>query len=153
MIPKFRARKDKESNVLSYQNRGAMIKHIGELKPGLYNITFQPVGGRTDSDPLRAYYFSVIVKMLSDETGYTSDQMHENLKRKFAPVKVVRDGRTEWVDMPEEQKGDRLGFYQPVSMYSRKSEVPVGEKIKYNERIQRWAAQFLGMNIPDPNQG
>lgn len=58
--------------------------------------------------------------MISDKTGDTPEDTHENMKRQFRIQSTAK--------------------------------LKTGEFEEYLESIRRWAAQFLELPIPDPNQ-
>jgi len=84
--------------------------------------------------PQNAYYFGVVVNILSNFFGYEPEEMHDELKRKFNPMpskltpKLIIGGSTTRMEVEE--------FY-------------VGED-SYVGRIRRWAAVEYGVHIPDP---
>jgi hypothetical protein len=78
-----------------------------------------------------AWYFGVIIEVLREHLGYDKDEIHEALKNKFASK---TDERTGLVIVESTARMDTKRF---------------GE---YCEQIQRWAAEFLQVYIPDPNQ-
>lgn len=85
-----------------------------------------------------AWYWGVIVELLSEHTGYTPDEMHEALKAKFIPKRLaIQDGNGVIKD-------DLVIGGSTTGM--NKSEF--GE---YCESIRRWAAEDLGLDIPDPS--
>ena len=63
-----------------------MSKYIGSLKDGLYDITVKKHVHKRTLDQ-NAYYFGVVLVILSDFFGYEVDEMHEEMKLKFNPVK------------------------------------------------------------------
>lgn len=75
------------------------------------------------------YYWGVVVALLSEHTGYTPEEMHEALKEKF---------------LGEER--DSVGLVKIRSSAG----LTVDEFIQYTNRIVMWAAQSLGVYIPDP---
>jgi hypothetical protein len=75
------------------------------------------------------YYWGVVVHMLSLETGYEKDEMHEALKLKFL----------QWEPLE--------GIPTTVST----SKLSSDQFAEYVERIKRWAAIDLGVYIPSPN--
>jgi hypothetical protein len=85
------------------------------------------------------YYFGVIVKLLSDHTGYTTDEMHDVLKAKFLPKRLT------FADGNGEVKDEFVIGGSTV----RLTKDQFGEE--YCEPIKRWAAE-LGVIIPDPNE-
>lgn len=85
-----------------------------------------------------AYYFGVILRLLSEHTGYTVDELHDYCKQRFnAKTVLVQNDLGVIVD---EQ---RIG--QTTTKLNR---VTFGE---YCESIRQWAASDLGVVIPDPD--
>ena len=80
-----------------------------------------------------AYYWSVCVRMIADETGYTTDETHEILKGKFLAVEA------------------RVG--NEIIRYSRST-----TGLKTNEfedlmtQIREWASVTLNCLIPQPRE-
>lgn len=81
------------------------------------------------SDLQNSYYFGVVVDMLASELGYDKDEMHEILKYKFLQSNAM--------GMPYVKSTTKLS---------------TGEFEDYLSGIKRWAAEFLHINIPDPNE-
>ena len=81
------------------------------------------------SDLQNSYYFGVVVDMLANELGYDKDEMHEILKYKFLQSNAM--------GMPYVKSTTKLS---------------TGEFEDYLSGIKRWAAEFLHINIPDPNE-
>ena len=86
-----------------------------------------------------ALYWGVYVELLSEHTGYIPDEIHALLKAKFIPKKLaVCDGngevRDEFVIGGSTRKLNKLEF---------------GEFLR---AIQIWAAEELGVVIPDPDE-
>ena len=76
-----------------------------------------------------SYYFGVVVELLANELGYDKDEIHEILKYKFLQSNAM--------GMPYVKSTTKLS---------------TGEFEEYLEKIRRWAAEFLHINIPDPNE-
>lgn len=84
------------------------------------------------------FYWGVLVHELSEHTGFTPDEMHEWLKLRFIPKKLaVCNGNGEVID-------ERV-----VGGSTRKMTTTQFED--YMETIRRWAAEELGVFIPDPD--
>ena len=79
------------------------------------------------------YYWSVVIGTLSNELGYTADEMHEVLKEKFLPKKEV------------ELLGDKIKIGSSAKLKTDEFE-------KYLEDIRRFAAEKLNIIIPLPNE-
>ena len=108
------------------------LAHLQKLENKDVYITVQKVRNIRSQQQMR-YYFGVIVKLLSEHTGYEPEEMHEILKSEFAPLKEVKLGHE--VKMIHGCTHDLFkdNFFSD-----------------YIERIQRWAAQDLKVVIPDP---
>ena len=76
-----------------------------------------------------SYYWSVVVEILAKELGYDKDEIHEILKYKFLQSNAM--------GMPYVKSTTKLS---------------TGEFEDYLEKIRRWAAEFLNINIPLPNE-
>jgi len=92
------------------------------------------------STQLRRYYFKVVVNEVMMglwEVGYecSPPQTHAYLKHEFLQVWTLDE--TNWCYLCEDGSTKEL---------SNK------EFIAYIERIQRWAALYLNVVIPDPNE-
>jgi len=85
-----------------------------------------------------AYYWGVVVAMLSEHTGYTPDEIHDFLKTKFIPKRLAF------------QDGNGVVVEELVLGGSTRSmnTIEFGE---YMEDIRRWAAEELDVVIPDPD--
>jgi len=75
------------------------------------------------------YYHGVVVMMLAKELGMTAMETHDALKIKFL-------SRTD----------KKLLTVKSTTQLSTK------EFMEYTEAIQRWAAEFLNISIPNPNE-
>jgi len=90
------------------------------------------------------YYFGVVVKMICDEVGEYgkegTDRMHAHLKSMFAPREEHKyigiDGK-EVVKMEPIHTADLL-----TTQFSN----------DYVEKVKIWAATYLNIYIPDPNE-
>jgi hypothetical protein len=79
--------------------------------------------------PQRRYYFGVLVAMIAEAVGEDKEAVHEELKQMFLK--------------------DRSKAF-PVTR-STESLTTV-EREEYHEKIRRWAASFLGLYLPLPNE-
>jgi hypothetical protein len=85
-----------------------------------------------------AMYHGLIVRMLSEHTGFTHDEMHEVLKAKFLPKHL---------SVPN-QNGEIVGEFVIGGSTTKLNKLEFGE---YCDSIVRWAAEDLGLVIPDPD--
>lgn len=105
-------------------------KSLAELKEGEYVLTIKKrVKERTNRE--NKYYWSVIVEILADHTGYTKDEVHECLKLKFLSEEDVRTGLV------------KLGSTADLSTI---------EFEKFCSDVRQWASRDLSCYIPLPNE-
>lgn len=88
---------------------------------------------KTRSNPQNRYYRGVVVPLLSQETGYTTDEIHEILKYKFL-YRQATLGEKE------------LGYAVSTT------ELSTAEFEDYLSRIRTWASADLSIFIPEPNE-
>jgi len=90
------------------------------------------------SMPENKYYWSVAIEILSNELGYTKDEMHEVLKSMFlSDVKHIKFNN---------------GTMHEIRYSKSTASLKVPEFEEYLENIRIWAGCELGINIPLPNQ-
>ena len=78
------------------------------------------------------YYWGVVIKMISDQTGYTKEEMHEALKNDFLGRRFIEFGTKE------------------LELSKSTKDIDTKEMSEYTERCRQFAAEFLQLNIPDP---
>jgi hypothetical protein len=124
---------------LEVRNRKSFAAAIKRMRDGEVDITVSRHAA-TRSQQQNRFYWGVIVDLLSDHTGYTPDEVHELLKARFIPKKLaVCDGN-----------GEIVGEYVIGGTTTKMNKIEFGE---YVESIRRWAAEELGVVIPDPDTG
>lgn len=92
---------------------------------------------RIRSLPENRYYFGVVVKIISDELGYTREEVHEILKQKFLSEVI-------FLKTKESVKEIRI----PRSTTNLKTV----EFEEYLSSIRQWASMELSIYIPTPNE-
>jgi len=78
-------------NGLNIHDRIGFMEAVKKFGDKGFWLSVNPVK-KWHSDQQRSYYFGVVVKLLSEYTGDTMDEMHEILKRLFLSKKVERFG-------------------------------------------------------------
>ncbi|MCE5185049.1 MAG: hypothetical protein LLF76_02865 [Planctomycetaceae bacterium] len=88
---------------------------------------------RTTSNPQFAYYYGVVLQILSAYTGFTRDEMDVVLRDMFL---------SDFVHVQ-----DRI-----LRKTYSKTTVSTGRFNLFLEEVKRWAAEEFGLYIPDPNE-
>lgn len=79
------------------------------------------------------YYWGIIIALLSDHTGYSTDEMHEACKHKFLKRVISVD----WED---------------IEITTSTTDLTTAQFEDYCKQIREWAAVKLQMFIPLPNE-
>lgn len=109
---------------------------LAHKKDGEYYVVIERAYA-TRSPQANRFYWGVVVQALSEHTGYSPDEMHAILKAKFIPKRcAVTDGNGEIVD--------------ELVIGGSSAQLTIGQFQEYCGEIQRWAAESLGVIIPDP---
>tara|TARA_B110000908_G_C10170548_1_gene410605 strand:- start:14 stop:412 length:399 start_codon:yes stop_codon:yes gene_type:complete len=85
------------------------------------------------SNQLNQYYWGVVVKLISEYTGYTKEETHELLKQTFLKKKILIDD--EWYDTTDS-----------TTKLNNK------EMLEFIDEVKIWASQTLNVYIPDPHE-
>jgi len=116
-------------------------KRFGELKDGVYQVTIKI--RRQRSIAQNAYYWGVVCDMVKDglkdagfEGIFTAEDAHEVMKSMFLKRSVYN-----------QDTGEVLAKFGRST-----ANLSTIEFIEYIERIIQWAAEYLGINVPYPNE-
>lgn len=90
----------------------------------------------TIDDQLRRYYFSQVLELIAEETGALSkDEIHLNMKIKFASYLC-----------------DRTGMTVVYSVFSDESPLAASVKRKFISKVKQWAYEFLNITFPEKGE-
>lgn len=111
------------------RNRNAFDKHVSTLKGDVVVA----VGKRRKkrSNPQNAWYWGCILKLMSETTGHTPEELHEAMKQRFN-CKAISVGR------------------QVVPVPGTTTGMSTMEFSDFIERVRAFAATELNIPIPDP---
>lgn len=114
---------------LVIRHRDDFMKWISHLK-GEVRIIVEKIRGKRSDNQNRFYW--ACLKIISNETGNTEDDLHRIFKAKFLPKRKVKFGKNE--------------YNLPISTTSL-------NKIEFAEYFERISAEAgeLGITLPDPN--
>jgi hypothetical protein len=123
---------------LRFHNRRAFDEQVRQFREGAQVEIAVTIRRASRSQPQNAYYWGVIVQVISEHTGYTPDEVHEFLKMKFIPKKLaVTDGN-----------GEIRDEFVLGGSTRKMTTVQFGE---FMEECRRFAAETLDCYIPDPD--
>lgn len=112
----------------------SLTRFLANVMPGKRVLVEVSAYSPKRSGNLNAYYWGVVLKRLSEATGYEPEEIHEICAMKFLPPRVVEIGGEAHV------------------LRTSTAKLPTVEFQGYIEAIKRWAAQELSLYIPEPNE-
>lgn len=115
---------------LTLENPRRYLVHIARYEGKRVEVVVRTPKSQRSTDQ-NAAYWGIAIEILCDHLGFDKDAMHDALKIKFASR---IDGKTGLMVTESTAKMDTKRFMQ------------------YYGDIQRWAADFLNVYIPDPNE-
>ena len=128
MKPIFRGRISKNALIMGTE----WTDHLFTLEDQEVDVTIEKHRSLRSTNQNR-YYWGVIVKMLSHETGYSSGEMHEILKGKFLSEEI------------------KIG--NDTIRYSKSTtDLKTSEFEELMTQIREWASVELNCYIPEPNE-
>ncbi len=128
LTPTFYARKTSTGNPIEFERLPVLEAYLKQFQTGTRLVVTVKKYVPKRSGRQNSYYHGVVVKMIADETGMTPEETHEGLKIKFLSV----------------QHDERLPTVRSTARLTTK------EFMEYIDKITVWAAQFLGLVLPDP---
>lgn len=96
----------------------------------------------TRSQKANAYYWSVVLKLLSAETGMTPEEIHDAMCVKFLPNEAKR------VEFFNRMTGECMAVEVDRR---RSSKLKGGAFYDFVETVRLWGVEFLGVITPDPD--
>ncbi len=92
---------------------------------------------KSRSNSQNSYYWGVVIETLSDELGYTPDEMHEIIKHRFLTQNDIIKGKTGAVYVSHSKSTTSLTTKEFEDLMTR---------------IRQWASMDLGIFIQEPNE-
>lgn len=133
MIPIWKGKISKGK--LQLEDRRGLDDYIRARPDGDYQLILRPKPDATDESSARQYRYlwGVIYKSAEDSNliGYTRDELHEEMKKLFIPVRKVNRGTGD----VETVGGSTAGM-------------TVKERSEFIDKVRRQLAE-LGVNTPD----
>lgn len=124
------------------RNRNLIIDAIASFEGRGLILTLEPIKKKR-SNPQNSFYWGAVLPLiqagLKDATGEirSCENIHYNiLLRMFAPVR----------ELYSQESG------VCITEYLSSSEMTTTQFMEYIMEIQKWAAEFLNIQIPDPNE-
>lgn len=84
----------------------------------------------TRSEQQNRYYWGVVIRLISEHTGFTADEVHEVFKKRFLTYKKKYQGK----------------IYE---FTKSTTELKVSDMATYLDKVIKYATEHLGIIIPD----
>lgn len=126
MTPVFHAQVKKGS--LYFDESSKFAAFLAGMEGQRVNVTVQKPG-RPRSNQENRYYWGVVIKTLSDHTGYSDDEMHDALRMLF-----LKD------------------HTESIPTIRSTAALTTVEFEEYMTKIRAWASQELSVYVPEPNE-
>lgn len=140
-IPVFNGKILKDYS-LELLNRDAFMRYLTTFEPESEIDVIVRKKTRQRSMPQNDYYWGVIISMICEETGSDRDSVHEFCRRAFLRKSNGAITVADFHDVA----------LDPKDSVPSTTELTTSQFSEYHESIKRWAAQFLSIFIPDPNE-
>lgn len=127
-----------ESGKLKTRNLQAMTTAFAGWKDCEVTILIERATA-TRSLVANAYYWGVVVHLISEHTGHTPEETHDLLKVMFLPKKLAMLGRN----------GDLVNELVIGGSTTKLNKV---EFYEYCQRIREWSQDSLDLYIPRPDE-
>ena len=140
MNPRFSAKNDKGRLFITDHER--FVSHLATLPQDVYLVVGDAKEKRERSSSQNAYYFGVVVKMFSDETGYSKEESHDFLKKHVM---------------------EQIGFMEKITVHTAHGDMTevvarstksltTKEMEEYLEGCRMFCSIELGLTIPTPQE-
>lgn len=115
------------------EEKQKLFESLRKLKDVPYWIEIKVDRNKRSGNQNR-YYWGVVLKLLSEHTGFTKEEMHETLRRKFLKYNKV------------------LPTGEQVEVMESTTDLDTKEFEIYLDDVKRFSIQELDVYIPDPNE-
>lgn len=120
-------------------HRSQLISDIKIFKDGDYVLTIEKKSKKRSLSQ-NAYYWGVVVPLVKkglNDVGYrmTTETTHDYLKTNFNIIEIAN-----------EINGEIISFIGSTT------EMSTSQMMDYFAKITQWAAEYLGVQIPEPNE-
>lgn len=138
LAPRFTGRVD-EQGMLRASDRDAWLAHVATFagKPVEFWIKERQ---ETRSVRANAYLWGVVYKAISDDTGQEPEAIHEAMKQRFLTQTDVVLINAKTGEMEEHR------------VVGSSSKLKVHDFYQFVENVRLFAAEWLGLRIPEPNE-
>lgn len=119
-----------ESGKLIFENPQRFLAYQKTLEGKPLELILRKRKTQRSNQQNRAYW-GIVIEILSREIGYSKDETHLALKQKFASY---------------------TDFLTGLTIMESTAKMNTKRFMEYYQDIQRWAAEFLNCDIPDPGE-
>jgi len=130
MIPVFRG--TVKDGKLKVQQRDNFMDYVSRLEGKVVEVVVREAKNIRSLNQ-NAYYWGVVIKMISDETGYSAQEVHDILRGLFLSSEVKIAGKI-------------------VTVVKSTTDLNTKQFEDYLSEIRMWASKELSLFVPNPNQ-
>lgn len=135
IVPKFKGRIEKGRMI--FNRLGDYLNYVQGLEGKEVSLILQE--WKNDrSDNQNRYYWGIPIKMISEYTGYSDEEVHELLKSLFLKKKV--DVKT------------TKGITERHTIVGSTATLNTAEFEEYLAKVRQWASEELNIYVPEPNE-
>lgn len=136
IYPKFIVFVDKEETIFEDDKKyREYLRTLDQCKAELVVKKWSEKNQRSSQQ--NRYYFGVVLKLLSDHTGHSVDELHEILKSIFLKRRIELETKTGII---------------PQMIYNSTTDLDTVKMEEYLTNIRQWSSLTLGVYIPEPNE-
>lgn len=119
---------------------------LSGFKRGKVITTFKAAGANAEaqlrSRKANAYYRGVVLKLMAEHSGHTTDELHDAMCEMFIPsekkqIEFINEMTGEVVQVETDPR--RSSKQSPTAFYD------------FVEQVRQWAREFLNVDTPDPD--
>lgn len=128
---------------LQWDDQAGFSAELRGLEDGSVVVTVKHASAATvRSQKANKYYFGVVLRIVSEETGQSVDDIHDAMCSQFLPSEQKR------VEFFNRMTGESLAVDADTR---RSSKLTGGPFYDFVEQVRLWAQEFLGIQTPDPD--
>jgi hypothetical protein len=154
-MKKLLAIEEKKETKLHIIQREKFAQAVSVLPKGRYWLTLEKIYSKRSTQQNRAMFgipYKILRECFIDSTGenVTTEWVHEFCKKRFLPAEYVDKLRVQWKEKKRYLKGlNKKKVYFSFELTT--TLLSTVEEMEYYKNMQKFAAEFFSVDIPDPD--